>query len=157
MNIDIPVQVCSREQVADPNQQLLNAAFAALDHSYAPYSGFRVAAAVRLASGELLTGTNQENASYPIGICAERVALSTANSVVAHAKVQAMAVVYRPAAGPGTVPLAPCGMCRQALVEQHARQGQSFELIMAAEQGDVWHVSDASSLLPLAFTPSDLG
>jgi cytidine deaminase len=157
MNIDIPVQVCSRERLPSDHQELLNAAFAALDRAYAPYSGFRVAAAVRLAGGEILTGTNQENASYPIGICAERVALSTANSVTADAEVHAMAVVYRPSAGPGTVPLAPCGMCRQALVEQHARQGRPFELIMAAEQGEVWQVSDASSLLPLAFTPSDLG
>ncbi|MFZ9527853.1 MAG: cytidine deaminase [Schleiferiaceae bacterium] len=157
MKIDITVQVSARTSLSSEHQQLLNEAFDALDRAYAPYSNFRVAAAVRLTSGEILTGTNQENASYPVGICAERVALSTANSVVAGAKIHTMAVVYRPASGPGNVPLAPCGMCRQALVEQHARQGQPFELFMAAEQGDVWHVSDASSLLPLAFTPSDLG
>lgn len=157
MNIDVFIETISRAELDSSRQVLLDAAFAALDHAYAPYSGFRVAAAVRLAGGEILTGTNQENASYPIGICAERVALSTANSVVANAEIHAMAVVYRPAAGPGSVPLAPCGMCRQALVEQHARQGRPFELIMAAEQGEVWQVSDASSLLPLAFTPSDLG
>ncbi len=156
MKIDVPVNVCPREQLAREHQLLLNEAFAALDRAYAPYSHFRVAAAVRLASGEIMIGTNQENASYPIGICAERVALSTANSVVYDAQIQSMAVVYRPSAGPGKVPLAPCGMCRQALLEQHVRQGNSFELLMAAEHGDVWHVLDASSLLPLAFTPSNL-
>ena len=157
MKIEIPVQVMPREQLGREHQQLLDEAFDALDRAYAPYSNVRVAAAVRLTSGETLTGTNQENASYPVGICAERVALSTANSLVFDAAVQAMAIVYRPASGPGNVPLAPCGMCRQALVEQHARQGHAFELVMAAEHGDVWLVPDASSLLPLAFTPSDLG
>ena len=157
MKIDITVQVSARTSLSSEHQQLLNEAFDALDRAYAPYSNFRVAAAVRLTSGEMLTGTNQENASYPVGICAERVALSTANSLVFDAAVQAMAIVYRPASGPGNVPLAPCGMCRQALVEQHARQGHAFELVMAAEHGDVWLVPDASSLLPLAFTPSDLG
>ncbi len=157
MKIEVPVQVNPREQLGQEHQQLLNEAFDALDRAYAPYSNFRVAAAVRLTTGEIVTGTNQENASYPVGICAERVALSTANSLVLDAAVQAMAIVYRPASGPGSVPLAPCGMCRQALVEQHARQGHAFELLMSAEHGDVWLVPDASNLLPLAFTPSDLG
>lgn len=157
MKIEIPIHVVPKDNLNPEHSTLLEAAFRALDHAYAPYSGFRVAAAIRLRSGEVVVGTNQENASYPVGICAERVALSTANSVVAGACIQAMAVVYRPAAGPGTTPLAPCGMCRQAIVEQHARQGAAFELLMAAEQGDVWRVSNASNLLPLAFTPSDLG
>jgi cytidine deaminase len=156
MKLELNVRVVPREEVGGAQRELLNAAFAALDHAYAPYSGFRVAAAVRLDSGEHFVGTNQENASYPVGICAERVALSTVQSVAPGAKVERMAIAYRPASGLASIPLAPCGMCRQAMVEQHARQKAAFEVVLAAEQGDVWVIADASSLLPLAFTPSDL-
>ncbi len=156
MKIELLVDAVSRHSVDPVQRALLDAAIAALDRAYAPYSGFRVAAAVRLANGSVVVGTNQENASYPVGICAERVALSTANSLAPGEAVEAMAITYRPPSGAARVPLAPCGMCRQALVEQHARQQSPLELILAAEEGDVWRVADARDLLPLAFTPADL-
>ena len=115
-----------------------------------------MAAAARLANGQIVTGTNQENASYPVGICAERVALSAINSIAPGARILEMVVTYRPSSGPGHTPLAPCGMCRQALVEQHVRQNDALGLILAAETGPVWLLGSASDLLPLAFTPSDL-
>lgn len=156
MIVCVDVAECAFAELDQPNAELLQAAFDALDAAYAPYSSFRVAASVRLANGQIITGTNQENASYPIGICAERVALSAAQSLHPNTTVLAMAVAYRPPRGQGRKPLAPCGMCRQALVEQHVRQKGPLSLVMAAEDGPVWCISDASKLLPLAFTPKDL-
>jgi cytidine deaminase len=156
MNIQVPIEVVEREELRPGQRELLEQAIEALDHAHAPYSGFRVAAAARLADGQIVTGTNQENASYPVGICAERVALSTVNSIAPGARILEMVVTYRPISGPGHSPLAPCGMCRQALVEQHVRQKDALGLILAAETGPVWLLGNASDLLPLAFTPSDL-
>lgn len=156
MKLELLLDEVPRHAVDPARRTLLDAALAALDQAHAPYSGFRVAAAVRLANDTVVVGTNQENASYPVGICAERVALSAASSIAPGEAVTAMAVAYRPPSGPAKVPLAPCGMCRQALMEQHARQQSPLELIMAAEEGDVWLLADARDLLPLAFTPSDL-
>jgi cytidine deaminase len=156
MNIQVPIEVVERVELSARQRELLERAIGALDHAHAPYSGFQVAAAARLADGQIVTGTNQENASYPIGICAERVALSAVNSIAPGARILEMAVTYRPSSGPGHAPLAPCGMCRQALVEQHVRQKDSLGLVLAAEDGPVWLVGNASDLLPLAFTPSDL-
>jgi cytidine deaminase len=156
MNIQVPIEVVERAELSASQRELLEQAIGALGHAHAPYSGFRVAAAVRLADGHIVTGTNQENASYPIGICAERVALSAVNSIAPGARVLEMAVTYRPSSGTGHAPLAPCGMCRQALVEQHVRQNATLGLVLAAESGPVWLVESASDLLPLAFTPSDL-
>ena len=156
MNIQVPIEVVERVELSARQRELLERAIGALDHAHAPYSGFQVAAAARLADGQIVTGTNQENASYPIGICAERVALSAVNSIAPGARILEMAVTYRPSSGPGHAPLAPCGMCRQALVEQHVRQKDSLGLVLAAEAGPVWLVGNASDLLPLAFTPSDL-
>lgn len=156
MNIQVPIEVVERVELSARQRELLDRAIGALDHAHAPYSGFQVAAAARLADGQIVTGTNQENASYPIGICAERVALSAVNSIAPGARILEMAVTYRPSSGTGQVPLAPCGMCRQALVEQHVRQKDALGLVLAAEAGPVWLVGNASDLLPLAFTPSDL-
>lgn len=157
MNIQVPIEVVERVELSARQRELLDRAIGALDDAHAPYSGFRVAAAARLADGRVVTGTNQENASYPIGICAERVALSAVNSIAPGTRIVEMAVTYRPSSGTGRVPLAPCGMCRQALVEQHVRQKDAMGLVLAAEEGPVWLIDDASLLLPLAFTPSDLG
>jgi len=156
MNIQVPIEVVERVELNARQRELLERAIGALDHAHAPYSGFLVAAAARLADGQIVTGTNQENASFPIGICAERVALSAVNSIAPGAQIVEMAVTYRPSSGPGHAPLAPCGMCRQALVEQHVRQKDALGLVLAAEAGPVWLVGNASDLLPLAFTPSDL-
>ncbi len=145
-----------RSEVSTEGIRLLDAAFAALPNAHAPYSQFRVAAAVLTSSGRVLVGTNQENASYPVGICAERVVLSAASAVAHGETILSMAVVYRPLAGPAQKPLSPCGMCRQALHEQRTRQNHPIVLWMTAEQGSVWRISDASELLPFAFSAKEL-
>ena len=126
--------------------------------AYAPYSGFHVAAVVLTRDGSMLAGTNQENASYPVGICAERVVLSALSCQEGGGEVAAMLVLagrkldhqgeWR--AGSGK-PVAPCGMCRQALIEQIKRQKCDFPIYLAGMQGECWLIEAASDLLPLAF------
>lgn len=152
----IELEVRDRKDVDPADVALLQAAHEGLSEAHAPYSRFRVAAALRLADGRILVGTNQENASYPVGICAERVALSAASSVAPGVPVAAMAVVYEPEGGRSSKPLPPCGMCRQALHEQRDRQGGPFALLMAGTEGPVWKTDDASVLLPFAFSGDEL-
>lgn len=132
---------------------LLQAALdAAARQSYAPYSHFHVGAAARMASGAIISGSNQENASYPVGICAERTLLSVASSLHPGEAISALAVT---AAG-SREPISPCGICRQSLLEFQGRTGQPIRLIMGGSEGPVWVLEDARALLPLAFTTDNL-
>jgi len=134
------------------DRALLKAAVHRLGTGHAPYSGFHVSAAVRTQSGAVYIGTNQENASYPVGICAERVALSVSNMQSEGESVEVMALVYRDPSGHNAQPLAPCGMCRQALREQTYRQKKPIRLIMATEGGRILATDNADELLPISFT-----
>lgn len=126
--------------------------------AYAPYSGFHVAAVVLTRDGSMLAGTNQENASYPVGICAERVVLSALSCQEGGGEVAAMLILagrkgVDPRMGEGVAdqPVAPCGMCRQALIEQIKRQKQDFPIYLTGLQGEFWMIEAASELLPFAF------
>jgi len=124
--------------------------------AYAPYSGFHVVAVVLTPEGDLLSGTNQENASFPVGICAERVVLSALSCQVSQPQVVAMLVyadrkIPNRGLGEPSAPVAPCGMCRQALMEQIKRQNHDFILYLASSNGEIWCLERASDLLPLAF------
>lgn len=131
---------------------LLRLALDATGLSYAPYSGFRVGAAARMVSGQIVKGSNQENASYPVGICAERTLLSVASTLYPGEPIDTLAVT---ALG-SSEPISPCGLCRQSLLEFQGRTGRPLRLIMAGEHGPVWVVEDARGLLPLAFTTDNL-
>ena len=124
--------------------------------AYAPYSKFFVGAAAMLANGKTVTGTNQENASYPVGICAERVLLSAVASQYPGEAVHTMAISYSNSSGESSKPLSPCGMCRQALVEYQHRTKTPIRIILSAITGEVFIIENASQLLPLSFTPDDL-
>lgn len=134
-----------------PDAELLNAAWMATQHSYAPYSEFHVGAAARLVNGIIITGSNQENASYPVGICAERVLLGNAAVQYPGIAIEAMAITYRTNKRPSDTPVSPCGMCRQALVEFESRVKAPMRLILGGEQGEVLITETALSLLPFAF------
>lgn len=125
-------------------------------NAYAPYSRFRVAAAARLENGEMLTGTNQENASFPVGICAERVLLSTAASLFPGMPVRSIAISYFNEKGAADRPISPCGICRQSLLEYETRTGQPIRLILGGQTGPVFVIPGAGQLLPLAFVADDL-
>jgi cytidine deaminase len=124
--------------------------------AYAPYSNFRVAAAASLANGAIVTGTNQENASYPVGTCAERVLLGSVASQFKNIPIDTIAITYDNVTGKSNHPVAPCGMCRQSLVEYENRMSQPIRLILSGKEGKVFILPAANLLLPLAFLKSEL-
>jgi len=136
-------------------RDLLEQATMAAGRAYAPYSRFLVGAALLQSNGVVVTGNNQENASFPAGICAERTALHAALSLDPTAIVVEMAIVV-PSAPPDR-PVSPCGICRQALLEQEHRQGAPIRLLLASSNGRVIELERAGDLLPLSFDASFLG
>ncbi|NCZ95085.1 MAG: cytidine deaminase [Flavobacteriia bacterium] len=140
------------DTLSHADRALVEAALDRLGTGHAPYSQFHVSAACQSADGQVWIGTNQENASYPVGICAERVAISVANMQASGQAITAMAIVYRDPSGRHQDPLAPCGMCRQALSEQSQRQHAPIRLLLANEKGATWVCADANALLPLSFS-----
>lgn len=120
--------------------------------AYAPYSRFRVGAVARLANGEIVTGSNQENASYPAGICAERVLMSVAAARFPEVPIETLAVSYHNEQGKSDHPVSPCGICRQSLQEFEGRVGQPIRLVLSGMEGKVFVIPQSGYLLPLAFT-----
>jgi cytidine deaminase len=135
---------------------LLAKAQEATGNAYAPYSEFHVGAVAKMANGDLLSGTNQENASYPIGICAERVLLSAASSVYPNIPIDTIAISYDNLHGDSDHPIAPCGICRQSLHEYEERMNHPIRLILGGKTGKIYVVEQAGQLLPLAFTKNEL-
>jgi cytidine deaminase len=146
----------SIDELAEEDALLLSEAKKAIQHSYAPYSRFRVAAVAKLANGKIIVGTNQENASYPAGICAERVLLSSASSQYPGVSIETIAVTYDNENGESNRPISPCGICRQSLQEYEQRHKHSIRLILGGAKGKIYIIPQASSLMPLAFTSDEL-
>lgn len=142
------------EALPAADQQLVHAAGQAASRAYAPYSRFLVGAALRFTNGTVATGSNQENASFPAGICAERTALHAAMSADPKGVVEVMAIVVPGMTGDR--PVSPCGICRQALLEQEHRQGGPLRILLAVPEGPVYELASARSLLPLSFDASFL-
>ena len=143
--------VGGREQLSDADRALFDEAIAALDSAYAPYSSFRVGAAVLLANGEVVRGSNQENMAYPSGLCAERVAMFAAASRYPNVAMVALAVVADVALGDGDGSISPCGGCRQVMIEYERKQEGPLRIITGAAGGPITVTEDAASLLPFAF------
>ncbi|MEQ1677665.1 MAG: cytidine deaminase [Chitinophagaceae bacterium] len=135
---------------------LLNEARQVTEQAYAPYSNFYVGAAAMLANGEVVAGTNQENASYPVGICAERVLLGNAATLFPGVAIETLAISYNSETVKSNHPISPCGMCRQALLEYETRLKKPIRLILAGMEGKIQVIKTASLLLPFAFTSDEL-
>jgi cytidine deaminase len=135
---------------------LLNEARTATQQAYAPYSHFHVAAVAMLANGEVVAGTNQENASYPVGICAERVLLGTTATMHPNIPIKSMAISYNSDQVNSDHPISPCGMCRQTLLEYESRLNAPIRLILGGMEGKIFIISSSSLLLPFAFTSEEL-
>jgi cytidine deaminase len=137
-------------------QATWQAARDATAHAYAPYSGFHVGAALLLADGTIFKGTNQENAAYPSGLCAERTALfGLAAAQPGHAPIVGMAVAARPGHG-DFGPAMPCGACRQVMLEYESSQGQPIPLLLPSRGGTILRFSTLSALMPFCFSADDL-
>lgn len=146
----------SADELEVPDLTLLRIADQASLQAYAPYSRFCVGAAAQLNNGEIVTGNNQENASFPAGICAERVLLSTLASLYPDMPVLTIAITYRNLNGESNHPVSPCGICRQSLLEYETRTYQPIRLILSGQSGKVFLVPESRSLLPLSFSGNDL-
>ena len=137
-------------------QKLMNKAQKAREDAYAPYSRFRVGAALALQSGEIIIGNNQENAAFPSGLCAERVAIFHAGATNPNATIKTMAITARSLQHKVTEPIPPCGACRQAIAEYEIKQESPIAIYFMGETGKVAKAASIADLLPLLFDKSYL-
>ena len=154
----INIELSSYDSIKDLNseeQQLAEAALSAAKKAYAPYSKFKVGAAILLENGEVITGSNQENAAYPSGLCAERVALFWAGSQFPDIAVKTMLIVSVKDGDLVKRLVAPCGACRQVINETSHRYKKNFPLLLVGKEGII-KIDNANDLLPLSFGPDDL-
>lgn len=133
------------------DRQLLAQAHEAALRAYAPYSHFKVGAAVLLDNGIIITGNNQENAAYPSGLCAERVALFYANAQFPDCTSVAIAITAIGETRPVTEPITPCGSCRQVMAEYEKKGGKNLKVIMQGQEGVVMVADSMKVLLPFSF------
>lgn len=156
LDIHTTIKVYSFDELSAEEQQLVEAAKEATTRSYAPYSHFHVGAAALLANGVIVTGTNQENAAYPSGICAERTTLFYANSQYPEQAVKALAIAARTSDGLWTeTPISPCGACRQVMAETENRFGKPMKVLLCSAE-EVFLIESSKDLLPVSFGSEDL-
>lgn len=146
----------SSEELSSDDKELLDKARTITTKAYAPYSNFQVGAVALLKNQEIVSGTNQENASYPVGICAERTLLSSAAMLYTDVPIETMAIAYHNLNGKSDKPVSPCGMCRQALHEFGKRTKHPIRLILSGMKGKVFVIEQSDNLLPLSFNGDDL-
>lgn len=146
----------SFEELRAEDKILMEAAVKARKNGYAPYSEFQVGAAILLENGEVILGNNQENASYPSGLCAERVAIFYAGANYPNVKIKSIAISATSINHIVDRPAAPCGNCRQAISEYEVKQKSPISLLMMGATGQVLKCSSISDILPLAFNSSFL-
>lgn len=133
-------------------QKLMLQAFEARDKAYAPYSNFCVGAAVLLNNDVVFTGSNQENASYPSGLCAERTAIYYAGAQHPSVPIKTLAISAKSPSQELTLPVPPCGACRQAIAEYELNQEQPIEIYFMGDRGQVYRSESLKNILPLLFT-----
>lgn len=156
LNLQIAIQIYEYKELSAADRELMDAAREATHRSYAPYSHFSVGAAARLANGVIVTGTNQENAAYPSGLCAERTTLFYANSQYPDQAVETLAIAARNERGEFLAePIPPCGACRQVMLETEMRFKRPMRILLFGEKG-IYELKGVGSLLPLSFDASSM-
>jgi cytidine deaminase len=123
----------------------------ALENSHSPYSEFRVGAAIKLASGKIVYGSNQENVAYPSGLCAERVALFACGANYPNDKIISIAITAHTNNFELLKPTTPCGACLQVMAEYEKKQNSSFDVLLYCIDGPIWKVNGVNSFLPFMF------
>lgn len=145
------------EELPEQDRLLIDAAKQATQQSYAPYSQFHVGAAALLEDGTTITGTNQENAAYPSGLCAERTALFYASSAHPDKAIVALAIAAHTKGEFTHNPISPCGACRQVMLEIEQRHGHPIRILLYGTEAVYVIEGGVSELLPLVFSASFLG
>lgn len=143
------------EELSEEDRKLITLAKNACNNSYVPYSNFAVGAAARLADGTIVTGTNQENAAYPSGICAERTTLFYSNSQYPDQAVDTLAVAAYNQGSYLQSPIPPCGSCRQVILETENRYKKPMRILLYGEK-EIYECDGISNLLPLSFTAKNM-
>lgn len=154
-NIQIAIRIFSFDELPVEYQRLVDKAKEQTQLAYAPYSKFSVGAAVLLEDGTITTGNNQENAAYPSGLCAERVAIFHANSLYPDKAVKALAIAAHTKGNFLQYPISPCGSCRQVLLETENRFNKNMDILLYGEK-EIFLIKKASDLLPLNFSDKQL-
>ena len=157
IKIETTFDLCdSISELGIPVQKLLKKAAEARKKAYAPYSNFLVGAALELESGKIVSGNNQENASYPSGLCAERTAIYYAGAEFPDQNIVRMAIVAGSNKNPTTEPIPPCGACRQTLSEYEVKQNSNIELYFMGMSGQIAVSKSVENILPWIFDKSVL-
>ena len=157
--VEIKTQITvfdSIEELSELENNLMQKAIEAKQTAYAPYSKFKVGAAFLLEDGIIVTGNNQENAAYPSGICAERVAVWKVASEYPNHKILKLAITASSSSQITKEPVAPCGACRQTLSEYELKQNEKIEVFFMGEVGKIIKTDSLLDLLPIAFDKSFL-
>lgn len=141
----------SIQELPNDIQDLMTQAVEVRKNAYAPYSKFRVGVAIFLDNGKIVIGSNQENAAYPSGLCAERVAIFYAGAVYPEAKILKMAITAASDTNQTTAPIPPCGSCRQSIAEYEIKQESPIEIYFMGEIGAIYKSDSLKNLLPFMF------
>ncbi|MCU0438875.1 MAG: cytidine deaminase [Raineya sp.] len=145
----------SEEFLTESERKLIQKAKSISEKAYAPYSNFLVSACLQLENGEIVEGVNQENAAYPSGLCAERVAFFSAGVLYTDVKILQVAVVAKKRDGKYNF-TPPCGSCRQVMLEFEQRQNSPIEILLMDAEGKVFKIPSIAQLLPFSFEASNL-
>ena len=146
---------CQLEELNEAEQQLVRKAMQATDNSYSPYSHFRVGAAIRLEDGSEIIGANQENAAYPVTLCAERTAIFAAQAQQPELSIESIAIAARNEKGFTEDPVTPCGSCRQVILEIEQRYGKPMKIYLYGTKG-IYVIDTVRDLLPLCFVDESM-
>lgn len=156
INIHSIITILTEQELTAIELDLKNQAFEARSKAYAPYSKFTVGAALLLDNGVVVKGSNQENAAYPSGLCAERVAIYYAGANYPDAKIVKMFITASPQDRDLELPIPPCGSCRQAIAEYEFKQDISIEIFFMGAKGDIYKSDSLKNLLPFVFDKNHL-
>ena len=154
--INISVGICTFEEMNEEQKTVVEKAIEATRNSYSPYSHFKVGACVMLADGTTVIGANQENAAYPVGLCAERAAILAAQSQCPEQHITRIAIAAKNTAGELLAqPISPCGSCRQVILEIEERYNHPIEILLYGTE-HIYVVKSVKDLLPLCFVNTDM-
>ncbi len=146
----------SLDQLSEEDKTLLAKATETTKKAYAPYSGFCVGAAILLDNGEIICGSNQENAAYPSGLCAERVAMFAAASQYPDVAMKTIAITAHTDKFEIDIPVSPCGSCRQVMAEYEHKQQKHIKIILKGASGKILIINGIENLLPFVFNADNL-
>jgi cytidine deaminase len=157
LRLESEIKIADHINELDPSDhQLLSRAKEAAKDAYAPYSNFKVGAAVLLKDGKVVIGNNQENAAYPVTICGERNAIFSASAQYPNTPIVAVAITIISKDQNINRPVPPCGSCRQVIYETEMRHKQDIRIILQGDTGEIYLINSIKDILPLLFDASYL-